>query len=308
MSPASADPLSEVASVLQVRADVHIAATLEAPWAAAFRPSNAAVFHLMQRGTGCLVLDGGRCHPLQEGDVVLLTPGRGHRVGSDQATVPRVTLDPDGWSAGAFQVHRWAGPDAPDLLVCGLLHVDRGIRHPLLDALPEVLLVPAETGAAAQATGLAAIADELHATRPGWRAVADHLAGALFIRLMRRWLENGAQPAGWLQAVDSPGIGATITLMHQRPEHAWTVHELANRAAMSRSAYAAEFTRLVGEGPIAYLTRWRMLRAAEGLRRERWSVTEAATRSGYASVAAFHRAFQRHTGHTPASYRRSWPT
>ena len=46
--------------------------------------------------------------------------------------------------------------------------------------------------------------------------------------------------------------------MHERPAHAWTLEELARTARLSRTAFAENFKRVVGETPIAYLTRWRM--------------------------------------------------
>ena len=46
----------------------------------------------------------------------------------------------------------------------------------------------------------------------------------------------------------------------------WTVGLLADEAGLSRSGFAARFAKLVGEPPLAYLTRLRMQRASEQLR------------------------------------------
>ena len=72
---------------------------------------------------------------------------------------------------------------------------------------------------------------------------------------------------------------------------------------MSRSAFAARFTALVGESAMQYVTRWRMETAVEALRAGA-TVAEVAARSGYDSEAAFARAFKRTTGSTPGSVRR----
>jgi transcriptional regulator GlxA family with amidase domain len=74
---------------------------------------------------------------------------------------------------------------------------------------------------------------------------------------------------------------------------------------MSRSAFAARFTDLVGEPPMGYVARWRLRRAAAALRTTRREVAEIAASAGYESTAAFSKAFRRLIGEPPAAYRRS---
>ena len=74
---------------------------------------------------------------------------------------------------------------------------------------------------------------------------------------------------------------------------------------MSRSAFAARFTELVGEPAMAYVTRWRMQMAVGALRDEGATVAELADRLGYRSEAAFSRAFKRVVGVTLGIVRRS---
>ena len=54
---------------------------------------------------------------------------------------------------------------------------------------------------------------------------------------------------------------------------------------MSRSAFAARFTELVGEPAMQYVTRWRMHVALNALKDERATVAELASRLGYRSEA-----------------------
>lgn len=74
---------------------------------------------------------------------------------------------------------------------------------------------------------------------------------------------------------------------------------------MSRSALAARFTELVGEPPMHYLARWRMLVAHTWLQEEEATLGELALRLGYQSEAAFSRAFKRFIGVSPGAVRRS---
>jgi AraC-like DNA-binding protein len=91
--------------------------------------------------------------------------------------------------------------------------------------------------------------------------------------------------------------------MHAQPEHDWTISRLATAAAMSRSAFAARFTELVGEPPMRYLTRWRMAAAARLLAEGRASLFQIAQQVGYDSEAAFSKAFKREKGMNPSQYR-----
>ena len=73
---------------------------------------------------------------------------------------------------------------------------------------------------------------------------------------------------------------------------------------MSRSAFAARFTELVGEPAMRYLTRWRMQVALELLRTSDLTVAVIAHQAGYDSEAAFSRAFKRVIGMSPRSARK----
>jgi AraC-like DNA-binding protein len=73
---------------------------------------------------------------------------------------------------------------------------------------------------------------------------------------------------------------------------------------MSRSAFAARFTELVGEPPMHYVARWRMHVALRWLKEEGAALGELAIRLGYQSEAAFSRAFKRFIGVSPGAVRR----
>jgi len=87
--------------------------------------------------------------------------------------------------------------------------------------------------------------------------------------------------------------------VHREPARPWSVASLAREIAMSRSAFAARFTELVGEPVMQYVTRWRMQVARDRLQHDDISVSELATQLGYESEAAFKRAFKRTIGTNP---------
>jgi AraC-like DNA-binding protein len=76
---------------------------------------------------------------------------------------------------------------------------------------------------------------------------------------------------------------------------------------MSRTPFATKFTSLVGEPPLAYLTKWRMNLAAGYLKDEQLRIREVAERVGYQSQASFTNAFKRSFGVSPTEYREKRP-
>jgi AraC-like DNA-binding protein len=126
------------------------------------------------------------------------------------------------------------------------------------------------------------------------------------IHAIRSWIaEDPAAQTGWLGALQDKQIGRTLSLIHREPARAWTLESLASEAAMSRSAFAARFTELVGEPAMHYVTRWRMNMALTWLREDDAPVGDLSRRLGYESEAAFSRAFKRYMGISPGAARRN---
>jgi AraC-like DNA-binding protein len=73
---------------------------------------------------------------------------------------------------------------------------------------------------------------------------------------------------------------------------------------MSRSIFALKFKETVGETPMEYLTRWRMLLAGDKLKTTGGSLSDIAQSLGYESESAFGKAFKRVMGCSPKQYSR----
>jgi len=83
-----------------------------------------------------------------------------------------------------------------------------------------------------------------------------------------------------------------------------TVASLASAVGMSRSAFAARFTDLVGEPAMQYVLRWKMHAALKWLKESDATISQLATKLGYESEAAFSRAFKRLMGISPGAARK----
>lgn len=192
-------------------------------------------------------------------------------------------------------------------LVCGVVRFDHPAAHHLISVLPRMIRVEAAGSPHLdwlQST-LRFMAAEAQELKPGGETVITRLADILVIQAIRSWIERDpAAQSGWLGALRDQQIGRAITLIHREPARTWSVACLAHEVAMSRSAFAARFTELVGEPPMQYVTRWRMLVAQTWLKEESATIGELAIRLGYRSEAAFSRAFKRFTGVSPGAARR----
>jgi AraC-like DNA-binding protein len=150
------------------------------------------------------------------------------------------------------------------------------------------------------------MAVEAKELRPGGETVITRLADILVIQAIRSWIERDpAAQTGWLGALQDKQIGRAIALIHRDPARSWTLASLASEVAMSRSAFAARFTALVGEPAMHYLARWRMHVALNWLKEDGTALGELASRLGYQSEAAFSRAFKRFIGVSPGAVRRN---
>lgn len=306
------DVLSDVLSAFRLQGRVFCRSELAAPWGMLLRPSDLAHFHVIEHGGGWLrLLDGGLPKRLAEGDLVVVPHGRGHAL-TDQPygdAVPLERLIPP-HEPGVFPLARIGGHGPRANLICGAFAIESRPSHPLLTLLPDVIHIRATHGQTApwlDAT-LRLLASETKSERPGANAVVSRLTDVLFVQALRAWLDGLADGSGgWLGALRDDRIGRAIGLMHREPERRWTVAELARAVAMSRSAFAARFTALAGEAPLAYLARWRMALAAGWLRDGDDRIGEIAERAGYQTEAAFSKAFKRWAGVAPSIYRRGEP-
>ncbi len=158
-------------------------------------------------------------------------------------------------------------------------------------------------------TTLRLMAAEAAELRPGGETVITRLSDILVIQAIRAWIETDqAARTGWLGALQDPQIGQVLALVHRDPAREWTVAKMAHEAAMSRSAFAARFTELVGEPAMQYVTRWRMHTAYALLTDGGATVGQFAGLLGYRSEAAFSRAFKRVVGIAPGAARRGAPS
>jgi AraC-like DNA-binding protein len=302
------DVLTDVLDLLRVRGAVMAQVRAHAPWGLRLPHNPGASFHAITAGS-CWIRVGTQApRELLPGDVVLLPRGTPHTVSSE----PKGASRP--WDRAAKAQARSAsgeivldGAGASTHFICAAYAYDHDVAHPLLGLLPLVLVLSERDTPETEplASTLRLLRHELAATRAGGAAIVNRLIDILFVHMVRAWVsERAADDASWLGALTDPIVARALTVMHGDPALPWTVETLAERVNVSRANLARRFTRLVGEAPLSYLTRWRMELAARHLRDTDAAVGAIARQVGYASEFAFSRAFSRARGDAPGRYRR----
>jgi len=301
------DVLTDVLNTLELKGWLSLRQELAPPWRYDFAASKDSMFHVLSFGGAYLHVEG-EAEPIrvEDGDVVLFPTGHPHSLYDDPTSPLTRLVHLDYNPQRGHQVVDRDGAGPKPLLLCGAFHFEYPNDFPLLHRLPKLIHIPGTQGRMEQ--GFADIVRflirESASQQPGTEVMLRRLTELLFIQVIRLWIDQQAEASvGWVGALRDQPISAALGLIHQSPERPWKVQELADAAALSRSAFSARFTELVGEPPMTYLTRWRMLRATRLLRNEVRMETIAEL-LGYQSEVAFRKAFKREIGIPPAQYRK----
>lgn len=279
------------------------------PWGMRIPNDNdkEVAYHIVLKGECWLLIDGESIH-LTCGDLVILLQRVEHII-CDRPSSKVVNLDevieiePN---QGYKQIAYGGGGIATELVSgCFELLGDR-LHNPLLLALPPLLHIKNDRSLLVPwlENTLGFIAAEIAIGQLGCQTVVARSMDILFIQAVRAYVNSlGTECGNWLSALIDREIGMTLSLIHRSPEYPWTVAALAEKIAMSRSAFAARFTQLVGQPPLQYLTNWRMVKGADLLRESQLGIRAIGLQVGYESEVSFSKAFKRWAGIAPSFYR-----
>lgn len=298
----------EALQVLGLKGTFYCYSEFGAPWGLALPAFEASMmFHVVTEGQCWLHVEGGEPRLLRTGDLAVVPHGEGHRLLShlgEAATplfdLPRISV------SDHYELLRHGGSGTPTRMLCCLMRLGHPAARQLIRALPHVMHLDA--GSALGQTWLQRtlelISLEAPGSRPGSATILTRLADVLVIQAIRAWiLRDPMGRTACFGALCDPHIGGALARVHRDPSQTWTVAALAAGSGLSRSAFAARFTELVGEPVMHYVTRWKMHTAATWLKEEDPSLATLASRLGYASEAAFSRAFKRFVGISPGAAR-----
>ncbi|HTV73320.1 MAG TPA: AraC family transcriptional regulator [Candidatus Acidoferrales bacterium] len=298
------DPLSDMLSLLRVRSYMSGGFDAGGDWSLHFDQHAGIKFYAIVSGECWLCVDGVP-DPVrvQSGDCFLLPRGRAFRMASDMSLTPlgAVTFLSTAQN-GRINLYNGGGQF---FSVCGHFALAGDHADILLGMLPPIVHLYKEADRAMLRWCVDQMMRELREARPGNSLVIEHLAHMMLVQALRLHMAEGPEGGtGWLFALADKQVSVAIKRIHDDPARRWTVRSLAESAAMSRTAFSLKFKKMVGTSPMEYLTRWRMLLAANKLSNAGDSIAVIAASLGYESESAFSTAFKRVMGCSPRAYSR----
>lgn len=314
------EPFADILRAMHVTGGIFLDAEFTAPWCISAKvgpddcaqyvplPASVVAFHYVSAGRLFVEFEGQEPVPAGPGEVILLPRNDAHRLGSNPGLVP-VNADDliqPGKGGGLAHIRHGGGGEMTQV-VCGFLGTARR-NDPVLLLLPRILKLSIDDAASAAwiESSFRFAAKEMAAGPVRSTELLARLAELLFAEAIRRYLsELPAGESGWSAGVRDPRIAQALGLIHSQLRRRWTADELARDVAMSRSAFTERFTRIMGESPMRYLVKQRLLAATQKLRNSTDSVARIAFEVGYESESSFNRAFRRVYGMPPAAWRKA---
>jgi AraC-like DNA-binding protein len=222
---------------------------------------------------------------MAEGDFVLVVHGEPHVLRSGRSTKPIPLVNLDRWPAHVGLVRHGGGRKPFSTMICGRFSLLRPSPSNVLELLPPVLHLRPAADREWLETILQRMVTEAALRRPGQLAVLSRMTEVLFVEVLRSWIKSlGPGEGGWLGAIADRHIGKALQLIHEQPEHPWTLGALGRHAGLGR------FARRMDEAAL-------MLESGDD------AISRIATRVGYETATAFSKAFKQHYSFSPGRYR-----
>ncbi|SJZ53323.1 AraC family transcriptional regulator [Consotaella salsifontis] len=294
------DPLTQVVSLLQPRAELSKVVTAHGVWRVRRTEAGRPFYCAALDGSARLLLNDREPLVLEKGDFLLIPAAFDFAMESiDQPSGRSLDSEPTMVRPGAARIGDEGDLPVTRMLVgyCSFGSSDAAL---LVSLLPQLVHVWGER----RLTILVKLVDEeSRGFRPGREVILSRLLEVLLIEALRATAGPSAAP-GLLRGLGDERLAAVLRRIHEEPRRPWTVGQLAREAALSRSSFFERFRRAVGVAPMEYLLGWRMALAKDLLRRGEGGVAEVAERIGYGSASTFSVAFARHVGMAPTAYAR----
>ena len=294
------DPLSQLIQLLRPRTVFTKGISGAGRWAVRYAEFGEPSFCTVVEGACRLAVDGETPVTLEAGDLVLLPTTPGFTLSGFDPVQPTF-IDPKAAPAPTDEIRHGRQHGEADVRLLGGYFVldspDAGLLVSLLPALIHL------RGIDRLSTLVRLVGEEARGERPGRDLVLARFVEVLLVEALRSIQGESATP-GLLRGLGDARLAVAIRKIHTDPAHAWTVAELANEAALSRSVFFERFTRAVGVPPMEYLLVWRMAIAKDLLRQRNLDLASVAERVGYGSASTFSTAFSRHVGQPPGRYAR----
>lgn len=234
----------------------------------------------------------GHIHFLRGGRLEIMEQGRTLQV----LTAPALLFYP------RPIVHTIKAEDSDNTeIVCASVSYGAGPNNPIATSLPAVMCLNLGGEDNRLACAVEWLFEEAFTQSSARQTVMNRLCEILIIQLLRHAMSSSLVESGLLAGLAHPQISRAIDAIHCEPQRGWSLQDLAEVSAMSRSRFSEQFKETIGQTPNDYLTSWRVEMAKNLLRQEKpvgWIASEV----GYDSASALARVFRKKVGMSPREW------
>lgn len=298
------DLLSSVLRYVQLKGDRVFSTSLRGGFSVKL-PKISACFHVIREGSALFAIGGQPPFRAEAGDVIFMPRASSH-------TLSDPICNEHDWvifdvAAGAIPslVEVGSGDVIASTISATFEFENANAVAPLLGILPDAVHIRRKDDNSAvlisDVAGFLVLEDVDR--EPGASLMISRVIDILVIRCIRSWVRNVDARQGWVGSLSDPRLSRVVAAIHKDPLGDWSVANLASIAGMSRSSFAERFQHIVGEPPLRYIQRWRLVMASELLQRSNNPVKDVARSVGYDSEAAFSRAYKAFFGRPPREAR-----
>lgn len=262
-----------------------------------------APFHVLLDGE-CDLQVRSTVYSLRAGDVVVIPSGAPHRIITGGRGRERGVVDRPG-AAFVTTLSRGKAEPAIDLF-CGRYRFGAGAGEMLFRTLPDPLHVSfgvSEGDGDVLGMLSALMRGEAKREGEGTETILSALCVVL-LAMMLRTSRGAARDATLWTAPTDRRIATAIESILDDPGSDWSIDRLTRQAHMSRATFLRRFAEDTGITAGSFVTKARLMHAADRLTGSDATVASIALAVGYRSESAFSRAFRTEVGMTPARFRR----
>jgi AraC family transcriptional activator of mtrCDE len=317
-----AQPLSRISALdlnsLMTLLDVEVVALSECLVNTGFRLEignvEAPGIHYVMKGMGRVVFKNGLSFDVAPHSLIIVPPNS--PVVLEPAPSENLRDSPTTVDAGkvgvmvdsVFRIRAGDEVNEPEMImICGYFKAQYGSSTGLFEGLAAPIF---EQFSAADRLDdkLKSAFEELLKQEIGAGAMSAALMKQVIVVLLRRSLTSINTWVERFSMLSDPKVARTFAAMVADPGAAHTVESLADNAFLSRSAFMARFSSVIGRSPMLVLRDLRMRQAAAQLSAGTFTIDQIVRNAGYASRSSFVRMFKKVHGVEPRGYRETQET
>jgi len=296
--------LDDVLETLRFRGSIFFRSELASPWGLTLDKLNRPRFHISLTGNFVVGVENSmNAITINEMGIVMLPHGDIHWIADKQGS-KRINSSV---AANACELGnpKFQQGNITNKVICGLVHFDDEMFHPILDSLPSILHFSNIHDNDPTWLTVKLLEKEMSKINGNQSLIVDRLTEVLFLQLMHKSIEETEDLSGFLGGLRDQRIYKVLELIHQQPELPWSLESLGERVGMSRATLVRQFKLAIGVPPMTYINQWRMNKAYNLLKYSNRSVEYIAETVSFSSARTLNKAFQKEFGFTPKELRKN---